>query len=65
MWHAGEVVTSLDEALPALHRAQARHAEFIPAQQRIVQRWLGATTGAPERIVDHILEALEERPRAA
>ncbi len=62
MWQAGEVVTTLDEALPALHRARARHAEFTSAQQQIVQRWLGATTGAPERIVEHILEALGNQP---
>ncbi|MEJ0100913.1 MAG: hypothetical protein WDO12_14895 [Pseudomonadota bacterium] len=58
MWQAGEVVETLDEVLPALARAPARHAGFEATQRQIAQQWLGDTSGAPARIATHILEAL-------
>ncbi len=58
MWEAGEVVEALDGLEAALSRAASVHGEFVSAQQRLVHEWLGDPTGAPARIVDHILEAL-------
>lgn len=59
MWRGGEVIDSVDLLLPALQRAAAVHERFADAQRELVRGWLGETTGAPARIVRHILEALE------
>lgn len=65
MWNAGEVVDSPDAVLSALERASARHHEFAAAQRQLTHDWLGETSGAPERIVEHILEALQEERRSS
>jgi len=59
MWTSGEVVDSLEQVLPALQRAPRRHGEFLQQQQQLVRSWLGDTTGAPQRLVGHILQALD------
>ncbi len=58
MWQAGEVVQTLDDVLPALARAPARHAGFETAQRQIAHDCWATPSGAPARIVTHILEAL-------
>lgn len=59
MWRAGEVLTTPDGLVAALERSQAAHADYVGAQRQLVRAWLGDTSGAPERIVSHILEALD------
>jgi hypothetical protein len=59
MWEAGEVLDSPDHLLAALERSATAHAAFIAPQQRLVRDWLGDTAGAPDRIVGHIIEALD------
>jgi hypothetical protein len=59
MWHSGEVLERADGIVAALDRAVAGHAARIPAQQALVEEWLGETSGAPARIVRHIFDALE------
>src|SRR5690606_16836725 len=54
MWSAGEVVDSCGALLPALEQAPARHGEFAAMQRQLTHDWLGETSGAPERIVEHI-----------
>jgi hypothetical protein len=61
IWESGQVLDSPEQLLAALDRAVESHATFLPAQQKLVRDWLGETSGAPERIVGHILEALEGR----
>lgn len=65
MWRSGEVLDEPGDITAALDRALVRHPEYQAAQQRLVREWLGETSGAPERIVSHILEALEHAPGAA
>jgi hypothetical protein len=59
MWQAGEVLEEPQGLVAALERAVAGHADYLPAQQQLVHEWLGETSGAPGRIVEHILEALQ------
>lgn len=61
MWASGEVLEDVSQLLDALDRSQNQHALYAEAQRTLVGQWLGETTGAPERIVRHILEALETR----
>lgn len=65
MWNAGEVLEDVGGLLPALENAMANHAARVPAQEALVREWLGETSGAPARIVEHILEALEFTPAVA
>lgn len=58
MWQAGEVLEEPQGLVAALERALAQHGAYLPAQRELVRGWLGETSGAPERIVAHILQAL-------
>ena len=59
MWRAGEVVTALDDLLPALARAPDAHPGFAPAQRTFATDSLGATDGAaPGRAADAVLHLL-------
>lgn len=56
-WHMGEVIERPEELMAALHRAPARHAEFVATQRAMAAQALGDT--GPEsvtRSVDKILE---------
>lgn len=62
MWTAGEVVTAPDALLPALDRAERRHAEFVAAQRAFAADSLGSTDGtAPARAATAILALLASR----
>lgn len=61
MWQAGEVLEQPDGLVAALERAITRHGDYLAAQKQLVCEWLGDTSGAPERIAGHILEALSQQ----
>jgi hypothetical protein len=59
MWTAGEVVTSLDEVLPAIDRAPARHSEYVAIQADLAGNALGDVTGAgAARAAQEVLRVL-------
>lgn len=59
-WRCGEVVERLDDLLPALDRAPARHECYATIQSRFAAEQLGPLDGlAPARAAAHILEALD------
>ncbi|HEX7656159.1 MAG TPA: hypothetical protein VF404_04105 [Sphingomonas sp.] len=62
MWKAGEVVTDLDDLLPALARAEALHAGFEKAQRAFAADSLGDASGAaPRRAAEQVMDALTAR----
>lgn len=59
MWAAGEVVTTLDDLLPAVARAIERHGDYQPVQREIASAALGDITGAgATRAAEQVLRVL-------
>ena len=62
MWAAGEVVTAIDDVLPAIARAPAAHRRYAEFQHDFAADALGDTSGAAAaRAAAVILDALERR----
>jgi hypothetical protein len=65
MWKAGEVVTRLEDALPAIARAPDRHSAFADAQAVIAASALGDVSGAAaRRAAEEVMRVLAMRNRA-
>ena len=59
MWVCGDVVSKIDEVLPALARIPEKQARYAPIQAAYAADWLGDTSGAaPARAAAEILNAL-------
>jgi len=59
MWRAGEVITRLDDVLPALERSLVRHDEYVGVQQHIAEAALGETSGkGATRAAEEIIRVL-------
>ncbi|KAF2857067.1 hypothetical protein K470DRAFT_273603 [Piedraia hortae CBS 480.64] len=68
MWHAGEVVRTLDDLPAAIDGARAAHPRFAPVQQAIAQAAAGDASGAgaaraAEVILAILNDAVPERGR--
>ncbi|MBS1074154.1 CDP-glycerol glycerophosphotransferase family protein [Gluconobacter sp. Dm-73] len=56
-WTLGEVVEDLDDLMPAIARAQERHAAYRPAQENLFQETFGTPLlGGSQRAADAIAE---------
>ena len=53
-WTLGEVIEDPAELMPAIARAQDRHAEFLPLQRQLVAETLGPIAGATQTAADAI-----------
>jgi CDP-glycerol glycerophosphotransferase (TagB/SpsB family) len=67
-WNLGEVVDDPAQLMAAVRRAQARHAEFLPAQQQASVRtlgddWANAPARAAGLIGDFLLRKATESAR--
>jgi len=59
-WECGEVVFQLEQLIPALEQAQARHLKFITKQESFAHNALGETgPEAPRRAAHAILDAID------
>jgi len=59
MWICGDVVSKLDDVLPALARIPEKQTHYAPIQAAYAADWLGDTSGAaPARAAAEILNAL-------
>lgn len=60
MWKMGETVTDIEQIVPALRRAQHRHAEFAQPQQDVTLRAFGdPKDDAAERAASELLAMLK------
>jgi CDP-glycerol glycerophosphotransferase (TagB/SpsB family) len=63
IWAGGEVVSQVDDVLPALARAAARHPQFADVQASFAAESLGSTQGAPDRAAEVIVGFLSRSGR--
>lgn len=60
MWKLGETVLQVEDIVPALRRAEQRHAEFIELQRQVTRRAFGdPEDDAAERAADELLAMLK------
>lgn len=60
IWTMGETVQSVDEIVPALRRAEQRHAEFVQLQREVTRRAFGnPQDDAAERAASELLAMLK------